>query len=253
MAELRSDNSTTSSFESQSDTAEQISLLSSGGAVNVAGGLGSNEREPAMIDGIRNPIFIFSYIANLALVTANATTFVFADWVAWLATNHNSGGDYREELPGRVVQYGILAAISARIFLGQSIDRFGVRRVWLVMSCLALTGAVIFASLQSVSFLLPLGRILFATGLAGMFTCSTFHIQSCVAEHRRTEFIALLGSSGFVGMILGTQLADLLRYTAGGDKAHFFPAVFGCVIFLFCCYIVCVLIITRGLSAPDTH
>ena len=249
MADPNSDNDTAGRSETRTDPVKRLSVP---GTERVAiADSGAVADSPATIDSIRNPIFVFSYIANLALVTANATTFVFADWVAWLATNQTFGGDYREELPGRVVQYGILAAISARLFLGQSIDRFGVRRVWLVMSRLALAGAVIFASLRSVTPLLPAGRILFATGLAGMFTCSTFDIQSCVAEHRRTEFIALLGSSGFVGMILGTQLADLLRYFARGDQALFFPTVFGCVIALFCSYIVCVLIITRGISVPD--
>ena len=203
------------------------------------------------IDSAWHPLFVFSYIANLALVTANATTFVFADWVAWLATNQNSGVPYQEELPGRIVQYGILAAICGRIFLGQSIDRFGVRRVWVTVSCLGLAGVAIFASLQTMSPLLPVGRILLATGLAGMFTCSTFHIQSCVAEHRRTEFIALLGSSGFVGMILGTQLADFLRWITDENSSTFFPSVFGTAVALFCLYIICVLIITRGIVAAE--
>lgn len=206
--------------------------------------------DSATIDSARHPVFVFSYIANLALVTANAITFVFADWVAWLATNKTPDVQYQEELPGRIVQYGVLAAISARIFLGQAIDRFGVRRVWLLVSCLALTGVVLFTSMEALSGLLPAGRILFAVGLAGMFTCSTFHIQSCVEEHRRTEFIALLGSSGFVGMILGSQLADLLRWVSSGNPAIFFPSVFATASVLFGLNIACVFVITRGMSVP---
>ncbi|MEZ6058881.1 MAG: MFS transporter [Planctomycetaceae bacterium] len=179
------------------------------------------------LDRMTHPVFVFSYLANLSLVTANAATFIFADWVAWIARHENSQAVYHEELPGRVVQFGLIAAITARLFLGQAIDRFGVRRVWVVMSLLNVAGCLTFATLQSTGPMLYTGRILFATGLAGMFTCATFHIQSCVAELRRTEFIALLGSSGFVGMMLGPQLADLLRWLSRGRTHCSFPPYSG--------------------------
>ena len=69
--------------------------------------------------------------------------------------------------------------------------------------------------------MLYLGRILWAIGISGMFTCSTFHMQACVAEHRRTEFLGLLGSSGFIGMILGTQLVDALWLLNDGNQIYF--------------------------------
>ena len=205
---------------------------------------------PDKVDGPGHPVFIFSYIANVALVTANAATFVFADWVAWLATRGSSGADYQEQLPGWIVQGGLAASLCARLFIGQSIDRFGVRRVWLVVSTLALSGLCTFACLESFSWWVPAGRVLFATGVSGMFTCSTFHIQSCVVEYRRTEFIALLGSSGFVGMTLGPQLADLLRWLTAGRSEVFFPAVFGIAAGLLCIYVGCVLRVTRNVTVP---
>ncbi len=223
------------------------------GVVGKKAGTASLAGSDATIDRIGHPVFVLSYIANLLLVTANALTFVFADWVAWLAQHGTTGVAYQEELPGRIIQYGILAAICVRMFLGQSIDRFGVRRVWALMASLAFTGISIFATLTTVSPLLVLGRILFATGLAGMFTCSTFHIQSCVPEFRRTEFIALLGSSGFVGMILGPQLADFLRWLADDDVNVFFPRVFMLAAGLLAAYIVCLLLVTRGLPRPEKH
>lgn len=202
-----------------------------------------------LVDRATHPVFIMSYLANLAIVTANAATFVFADWVAWLATNGPAGVPYQEELPGRVIQYGVIAALTVRVFLGGAIDRFGVRRVWLTMCVLAIAGLSIFASLTSLTPLLYVGRILFAIGLAGMFTSGMFHIQWSVAEHRRTEFIALLGSSGFVGMILGPQLADLLRWMSH-DRAEFFPRVFGMTVLLMVSYMVFIVLITRGMPRP---
>ncbi len=200
-----------------------------------------------------DPVFIFSYLANLTVVTANAATFVFADWVAWLVAHGSGETQYHEELPGRIIQYGIIAAICVRIFLGQSIDRFGVRRVWLFMSALNFCGLFIFASLTHLSPMVYAGRILFAVGLAGMFTCGTFHIQSCVTERRRTEFIALFGSSGFIGMILGPQLSEYLRSLCGDNPDVFFPQVFQATVVLIAAYIVFLIMATRGLPRPEKH
>lgn len=205
------------------------------------------------LERISDPVFIFSYLANLTVVTANAATFVFADWVAWLAANGSDSTEYHEELPGRVIQYGVSAAIIVRIFLGQSIDRFGVRRVWLFMSALNFVGLSIFASLTQLSPMVYAGRILFAVGLAGMFTCGTFHIQSCVTERRRTEFIALFGSSGFIGMILGPQLSDVLRSLCHDNADVFFPRVFQATVVLIAAYIIFLIMATRGLSRPEKH
>jgi MFS family permease len=205
------------------------------------------------LERITDPVFVFSYLANLTVVTANAATFVFADWVAWLAANGSGANQYHEELPGRVIQYGVIAAIIVRIFLGQSIDRFGVRRVWLFMSALNFFGLLIFASLTQLSPMLYAGRILFAVGLAGMFTCGTFHIQSCVTERRRTEFIALFGSSGFIGMILGPQLSDVLRSLCNENADVFFPRVFQATVVLIAAYIIFLIMATRGLSRPEKH
>lgn len=210
----------------------------------------ASPQELHRVDRASHPVFVMSYLANLSIVTANAATFVFADWVAWLSANRGVAAEYQEELPGRVIQYGVIAALTIRIFLGGAIDRFGVRRVWLTMCGLAICGLTIFASLTVVSPFLYLGRILYAIGLAGMFTCGMFHIQWSVSERRRTEFIALLGSSGFVGMILGSQLADFLRWISDGRDV-FFPRVFQATVLLMVAYMVFIILITRGMPRPS--
>lgn len=207
---------------------------------------------PRQIERLSDPVFISAWIANFLLVTANAAIFVFADWIAWLATSSTaaSGIPYEEELPGRIVQTGLIAAILSRLFLGKTIDRFGVRRVWIVLATSTLIGSTIFANVTTVSRLLYAGRVLYAVGVSGMFTCSAFHIQACVAEHRRTEFLGLLGSSGFVGMILGTQLVDLLRWFNEGNQVYFRYA-FWVVMACNATYIVLIMIATKGFPKPQ--
>ena len=204
----------------------------------------------ATVDSPAHPVFVFSYLANLSLVTANASTFVFADWVSWLSRQSSSSMTYSEELPGRVIQYGLLAAMTGRMMLGRSIDRFGVRRVWQTMCFLGLCGVLIFTFQRTLSPWVYAGRILFATGLAGMFTCGNFHIQSVVDEHRRTEFIGLVGSSGFVGMILGSQLADFLRWITNHNPDVFFPTLFRIALVLVTAHMVLLSLATRTAAEP---
>ncbi len=206
---------------------------------------------PPQIDRLTDPLFIGAWLANFLLVTANAALFVFADWIAWLATTNptTSTVPYSEELPGRIIQLGLIAAILSRLFLGQAIDRFGVRRVWIALSLCTLAGSTLFAGVSAVSSVLYVGRALYAVGVSGMFTCSAFHIQASVAEHRRTEFLGLLGSSGFVGMTLGTQLVDGFRWLTAGNQIYFwyvFLIVMACNI----AYTVLVWMVTKEFPKP---
>ncbi len=202
---------------------------------------------PRQVERLTDPLFVSAWIANVLLVTANAALFIFADWIAWLATSHpaETAVIYQEELPGRIIQTGLIAAILSRLFLGQTIDRFGVRRVWIVLGISTLAGSTVFASVTTVSPALYVGRVLYIVGVSGVFTCSAFYIQASVAEHRRTEFLGLLGSSGFVGMILGTQLVEGLKWLNEGNEIYFRHA-FQMVIACNAAYVVLIWILTRG-------
>lgn len=189
------------------------------------------------IDRIQHPVFVLAYLANLVLVTANATLFIFADWVFWLS-EQTPGVSYSEELPGRIVRFGLLASICARSVLGMAIDYLGVRIVWAAMGVLALAGACVFLSLDQFSWLVYVGRMAVVIGIAGMFTCSAFHIQDCVAENRRTEFLALLGTSGFIGMIIGSQLTAWLEHWTGQDRTLCFQLIFTGVVVSMVAYVV---------------
>ncbi|QDV49344.1 MFS transporter [Gimesia fumaroli] len=195
----------------------------------------TNEEEP-----IYNRLFWLCYLANVLLVTANALTFRFADLITYL------GGT--EELVGDIVSCGVFVALIARFFLGQGIDRYGVRSLWALSAVIFVFGAGGMALCRSLGWQIFALRTFFATGIAGMFTCSVVHIQQKVPQHRRTEVIGSLGSSGFVGMILGTQVSDwmLKWFPPGNDQ---FYALFGIPTILGICYFIIVLIVTRN----DTH
>jgi MFS family permease len=144
--------------------------------------------------------FWMAYVANVALVTANALTFRFAELVAWL------GGT--ERTAGTIVATGVAFGLIGRLFLGQAIDRYGTRLLWTANSVLFTVGCLGFLAAGDISWVLYAARVAFALGLGGMFTASIVYIQNRVPPARRTEVIGVLGSSGFVGMIIGSQLAD---------------------------------------------
>ncbi len=184
--------------------------------------------------------FWLAYLANVCLVTANALTFRFAELVAWL------GGS--QKLTGEIVSIGIVSALAARLFLGQAIDRYGARRLWLLNSVLFSLGCFGLTQCGEISALLYGSRILFAVGLAGMFTSSIVHIQNHVPAHRRTEVLGILGSSGFLGMVVGSQLGDAV-FRGIPDPGTRFNWLFGLTFALGLAYTVVVLCVTRH----DTH
>ena len=200
-------------------------------------------------DDIYGLAFWLAYAANLTLVCANSLTFRFAEFIAWL---HGPGAIGTETLTGEIVRAGLIAAVIARFWLGEAIDRRGARQVWLGSGVLYFASAVSFLACANLPAMVWACRIGYAIGLAGMFSCSVVHIQNQVPPHRRTEVIGSLGSSGFLGTILGTQLGDLMLYFLAPSRApdHWrFVALFGSVGVLALVNLVIMLRLTRD----DVH
>lgn len=185
---------------------------------------------------VYNRTFWLAYSANLLLVTANALTFRFAEFVKHL------GGT--ESLTGQIVGAGLIGSLLARLFLGQAIDGLGVRRVWMVSSVVFTAGCALMTAIASLGWPIYLARILFTIGIAAMFACSLYHIQSHAPVHRRTEVIGSLGSSGFVGMIAGTQFGDLM-FNHIRDGRTLYVVLFGATALLGAGYLGIVAYLTR--------
>ncbi|MBL4885915.1 MAG: MFS transporter [Planctomycetaceae bacterium] len=183
---------------------------------------------------IYNRIFWWAYIANLVLVSANAMTFRFAELINLL------GGT--QQLAGMIVSIGVISALVGRLFLGQWIDRFGVRPLWLITSVIMIVGVLMLVVPASLGWSMYLGRSLFVFGIGGMFACSITHIQNHVPAHRRTEVIGSLGSSGFLGMIVGSQLGDIILTNTSDNILRYWilfgiAALFAFVYLLIVCWI----------------
>jgi MFS family permease len=188
------------------------------------------------IETVYNKIFWLSYIANVSLVTAVALTFRFAELVAYL------GGT--EQIAGTIVSIAVLGALVVRLFLGQAIDHYGTRKLWITSSLMFVASCSLFLICTQLTWMIYAARMGFAIGVAGMFTSSVVHIQKQVPAHQRTEIIGSLGSSGFIGMIVGSQLGDWI-FHAFPDGPPQFLALFGGTVVLSLFYLGMVIYLTR--------
>lgn len=171
------------------------------------------------------------------MVCANALTFRFAELVTFL------GGS--EMTTGEIIQAGMIGALASRLFLGQILDRYGTRMIWSGASVLFVFSCLAFMCLRELSWMIYAARIGFAVGIAGMSTGGILFIQNQVSYERRTEVIGNFGSSGFLGMVVGAQLGDLIFWLTG-EGALQFRILFGTATCLAVLYLILCLIVTRG-------
>lgn len=162
--------------------------------------------------------FWLAFIANVMLVSANALTFRFAEFVKFL------GGS--EETTGVIVSVGLIGSLFFRAFLGQAIDHIGIRKIWIICSLINATGSLLVLTAPDIGLQIYAARIIFVIGLSGMFASSVSHIQHLAPLSRRTEVIGTFGASGFVGMICGTQLGDLIFHNYPPSR-ELYHALFG--------------------------
>ncbi len=188
---------------------------------------------------IYNRSFWLAYAANMSLVAANTLTFRFAEFVDLLKGTKSD--------TGLIIGIALAGSLISRIWLGQAIDRFGVRKLWMLGTALFLIGCLGLWGTRDLGPQIYLARTAYAIGISVMFVCSNLHIQLRVPPHRRTEAIGSLGSSGFVGMIVGAQLGDwMFSHAQGMDR---FTTLFGATIAFGLLYLVFVLTLTHR----DSH
>jgi MFS family permease len=171
------------------------------------------------MSGVYGRTFWLAYLANSALVMGNALTFRFAELV------HALVGDGSGSVAGDIVAFGTAVAVILRLSISHVLDDYGTRRMWPICTLLYIAGSLMFLTATELSWTLYAARAAFIVGLTGMFACSMTHIQNHVPPERRTEIIGNLGSSGFVGMILGSNLGDWILLVV--PPSYKFQVLFG--------------------------
>ena len=188
--------------------------------------------------------FWVAYLANLLVVTANTLTFRFADFVAHL---DGSATD-----TGLILGLAMGISVVVRIWIGRVVDQMGPRWMWMA-SAAALVGSCLgFITLRSLGPTIFLIRIVYACGIAGVFSCSVIHLCTDAPLDRRAELIGTLGTSGFIGMILGPQLGDWIFNNPALRESRF-VIMFLVSAAMDCVYLALVIYMTRQSARPLPH
>lgn len=153
------------------------------------------------------PPFWFAYVANSCLMMAISLLYRYSDFVSVM-------GGTELEL-GWITGIGMVGSLSMRVAQGVGIDRYGPRKVWLwsVAAFVVTCWAHLTVNTAHGPWIYVL-QIAYCTAVAGAFGSSITYISSRVPVIRVAEVIGTLGTSGFVGMMLGSLLGDI----ALGDK-----------------------------------
>lgn len=150
--------------------------------------------------GAYDRVFWLAYLSNGLTTIANAMLVRYADFV------ESIGG--QEGRLGLIVGVGMVGSIAMRMVQGIGIDRYGASRIW--------RWAMAFYSLSLIAhlFLTAYGpavfitRIAMQTSLAGIFGASLTFVSLRAPPQRMAEIIGTLGTSGFLGMLIGPLLSD---------------------------------------------
>lgn len=152
--------------------------------------------------------FVFAFLSQVGFVTANTLMAHYARWIGVL------GGDV--EAAGWIMGTGSLASLVLRPWIGQWIDRIGARNMWFL-------GYLIFAgaslgnlTMTGLTNWIYVWRGLLTIGAAFVFSSSLAYITQAAPVQRRTEAIGSLGLAGFIGIMTGPLVGDLLL----GQESH---------------------------------
>lgn len=147
--------------------------------------------------------FWYAYLANITVMTGIAMLYRYADFVTVLG-----GSEFHL---GWIVGIGMSGSLLMRLAVGAAIDRQGPRRIWLFSTAVFVASTIAHLWIQRYDTpTIYLLRVVWCCAVAGIFGSSTTFVAIGAPLLRVAELVGMLGTSGFLGMVLGTNLGDLL-------------------------------------------
>ncbi len=157
--------------------------------------------------------FWLAYVSNFLISVAVSILYRYADFVRLLG-----GTEYQL---GWIVGVGMVGSLTARLALGSGIDRRGPKRIWLVS--LAAFSLICFAHLglsRPDTPAIYLLRIAYCLAVAGVFGAAMTFVSGRMPVEQMAEMIGMLGTAGFMGMVVGVQVGDWLSGGVEVTRAH---------------------------------
>ena len=158
---------------------------------------GADRQSPApVLSSGYDRAFWLTYLSNGLTTLANGMMVRYSDYVEAI------GGD--EQQLGLIVGAGMLGSIAIRLAQGEAIDRYGAARIWfwsVVAYSVSLLLHLFVTSAYSPAVFLV--RTLMQASLAGIFGASITYVSLQVPAKRMAEVVGALGTSGFLGLMIG--------------------------------------------------
>ncbi|QDS89236.1 putative transporter [Rosistilla ulvae] len=158
----------------------------------------ATEKTPRLYD--RN--FMLALASQMCFVIANTLMAHYSRWIEFL------GGDLGQV--GMIMGASATLGLFLRPWIAQWINRLGSRTMWLYGYLLFSFSAVANVCLDDLNPLIYAIRACTLLAAAIVFASGLTYISQTAPEHRRTEAIGVLGAGGFVGMLIGPWLGDLI-------------------------------------------
>jgi MFS family permease len=159
--------------------------------------------------------FWFSYAANTLMMTAVSLLFVYADFIRLIGDPQT----YELQL-GLIVGTGMVGSILMRFVQGVGIDRIGARHVWLWSTGGYVVCCLLHLVVERVNVGVYVLRIAYQSCLAGFFGASIAYVSGRAPIARLAEVVGTLGTSGFVGIMLGTAIGRAIVGEDAPTRAH---------------------------------
>ena len=157
---------------------------------------------PVSPHSLYNRNFAFAFISQVGFVLANTALMAhYARWIGFL------GG--RVDTAGWITGTASIAGLLLRPWIGQWIDRWGARTVWLVGYAIFVAGSLSNLWLHELGWGVYVCRALIVVGGAFVFSSSITYVSHMAPVERRAEAIGMLGVAGFVGIVFGPLWAEL--------------------------------------------
>jgi MFS family permease len=159
------------------------------------------------------PRFFLLFAVVLFFMTGYALQFHFGEYMAHLGQS--------ARVLGWVWGLGVAGSLCIRPVVGSFIDRIGAKPAILIGASLAMFAALGYPFTQHVG-LVCLLRVLTNVGMAVFFTAIAYVTALIASPRRRAESLGIVGVGGFVGMMLGPSLGDLIFAHGGNDPKVFY-------------------------------
>lgn len=171
----------------------------------------SSGDEPVQLTQGYGLIFWLAYLSNGLTTLANGMLVRYSDVVSVL------GGD--EQQLGLIVGCGMIGSILIRLAQGDAVDRYGASRVWRWSVCMYTISLLLHLVLTTAwGPAIFLVRALMQASLAGIFGSSITFVSLRVSPSRMAEVIGTLGTSGFIGLMMGPLLSDWIGHATVIDR-----------------------------------